>query len=69
MKPPRTVLASGLVLALVLGGPAVGGGDGQQDPTSAPTFSDLDTNIDGHLNKEEASERIGLVEQWDQVDR
>jgi hypothetical protein len=70
MKPTYIAAASSFVLALALAGPVMAAGmsEGQADATNAPAFSDLDTDGNGYLTKQEAEGSSGLANNWEQAD-
>jgi EF hand len=62
----------GLACALMTGS-TIGAGinsDGGLAISTAPTFSDLDTNLDGTVTREEAQQkRPDLIQHWQEADR
>lgn len=75
MKTKLAAQGGGLVLALILSGPAMAAGGTQAGATrdiygvSHPSFSQLDIDGNGALSEAESAGTKGLLDYWDQADR
>lgn len=67
MKTSYVAIASGLVLASLMAGPAFAE-RGEKSYYSPPTFSDLDINRDGVLDRGEVQGRTPIYGEWGQYD-
>ena len=70
MKLTYTAVAGGLALALGLSAGSIAGemGSGYEKQSAAPSFTELDSNSDGYLTREEVEGNTAIIESWDQAD-